>query len=1081
MQYLADFHIHSPYSRATSKNSTLAGLFAWARVKGINLIGTGDFTHPGWFSHLKEWLVPAEPGLFRLRDEQHPAALFGIKPEAIDVRFLLTAEISCIYKRHDRVRKVHNILFVPGFEAAERVSRKLAAIGNIESDGRPILGLDSRNLLEILLEASDDGFLVPAHIWTPWFSLFGSKSGFDSIDDCFGDLTQHIFALETGLSSDPAMNRLVSALDRFTLISNSDCHSPSKLGREVNCFSTGFDYFSLRHALECPDDGGFQGTVEFFPEEGKYHHDGHRQCQVCCDPLATRAIDGICPVCHRPLTIGVTHRVLELADRTAPVYPVNQPGFESLVPLPEVLGEIVGQGPATKRVEALYVSLINQFGSEFTLLRHTPLEEVRQVSPVLGEAIDRIRSNRVIRLPGYDGEFGRILVFHEGEVSEFVGQESLFARSAKRPTRQKSAPAVLLTKAAPTTITDPVPEPSLNPDQDEAVHCESRQVLVVAGPGTGKTHTLIQRIRYLVEEKKVSASSIAAITFTNRAAAEMEARLLGQGIGGVFVGTFHRLCLNWLRSEQPSLSVAGPDERQLVLKRLFVELDKSGRGRVSAEIDSYFQALNTEQGTPEPGPEAKAYLEALASQQMVDLDGVIPLLLARLADSPAMQAMVQAQLAILLVDEFQDVNRAQYDLVKVISVSAEVFVIGDPNQAIYGFRGSDLDFFFDFAESRGLPDRTKVITLVRNYRSATTILTSASALIAHNRKRYDVELVPQSECVGRIEYFQAPTAKAEAEFVARHLEEMIGGMSHRAIHSRRTGSLTGERGFADVAVLYRLTSQAEALSHALSRRGIPAQVVGVTPFFMNEGLSAVYYWVQAAAGTATVAEHLALCQGVGLPRKAIDVLEQLPFTILDFFSAAGKTSLSAKAVARLAEVERGLAAFVRDVQSHELPAALTAALPLFGLGSSDGARRLVELAGIFGRDLAAFAHYLRDNVRGTVYDERAEAVSLMTLHAAKGLEFPVVFVCGLEEGMLPYLQPGRASDVEEERRLLYVGLTRAREQVILTLAQSRSRHGQVLATEPSRFLQEIPREAVVAIKASGRKGRTVSPQLSLFE
>ncbi|MDP2107071.1 MAG: endonuclease Q family protein, partial [Desulfobulbaceae bacterium] len=226
MQYLADLHIHSSYSRATSKASTLAGLFAWARVKGINLVGTGDFTHPGWFRQLKESLVPAEAGLYRLRDENVPPALAGITPEAIDVRFILTAEVSCIYKRHGRVRKVHNILFAPDFAAAERVNSKLASIGNIESDGRPILGLDSRDLLEILLEASGDGFLVPAHIWTPWFSLFGSKSGFDSIEECYGDLTRHIFALETGLSSDPAMNRLVSALDRFSLISNSDCHSP---------------------------------------------------------------------------------------------------------------------------------------------------------------------------------------------------------------------------------------------------------------------------------------------------------------------------------------------------------------------------------------------------------------------------------------------------------------------------------------------------------------------------------------------------------------------------------------------------------------------------------------------------------------------------------------------------------------------------------------------------------------------------------------------------------------------------------------------------------------------------------------
>jgi len=1080
MQYLADLHIHSPYSRATSKESTLAGLFAWARVKGIHLIGTGDFTHPGWFRHLKEGLAPAEPGLYRLSDERVPAALAGVSPEAIAVRFILTAEISCIYKRHGQVRKVHNILIVPDFAAAERVNARLAALGNIESDGRPILGLDSRNLLEILLEASADGFLVPAHIWTPWFSLFGSKSGFNAIEDCYGDLTRHIFALETGLSSDPAMNRLVSALDRFSLISNSDCHSPSKLGREVNCFATGFDYFSLRRALECPAEGGFLGTVEFFPEEGKYHHDGHRQCQVCLDPLATRAIDAICPVCSRPLTIGVTHRVLELADRTKPVYPANQPGFESLVPLPEILGEIFGQGPATKRVASFYGSLINQFGSEFTLLRHTPLEEIRRLSPVLGEAIARVRTGQVIRQAGYDGEFGRILVFHEGERAELAGQESLFARPVRKETRPKPAPrAVLPAKPVAAASVAKAPAPALNPEQEAAVRCTADRILVVAGPGTGKTHTLIERIRFLVEEK-TPASAIAAITFTNRAAAEMEERLARQGIDGVFVGTFHRLCLDWLRREQPGLVVAGPDDRELVLKRLGASLDSQERRRMSAEISGYFQALNTAKTPPLASAGTQAYLDALAEQAMVDLDGVIPLLLQRLASSLEMRERVRQQVRVLLVDEFQDVNRAQYDLVRAVAAHAGVFAIGDPNQAIYGFRGSNLNFFFDFAESGGLPGQTTVISLTQNYRSAATILTAASAVIAHNRKRYDAELAPQRPGTGIIEYFQAPTPNAEAEFVARRIETLVGGMSHRTIHAHRQDSLTKERGFAEVAVLYRLTAQAEALSQALSRRGIPAQVVGVTPFFMNEGLASLYYWLQAAAGTATVAEQVLLCQGVGLSKKTIETLEQLSAAVPSFFAAARQLGLPANQAEQITQLEQGLGAFAEEARSRSVSAALAGTLPRLGLAPTEGSRRLAELAGIFGRDLSAFANHLRANVRGTVYDAQAEAVSLMSLHAAKGLEFAVVFICGLEEGVLPYQQPGRESDVEEERRLCYVGMTRAREQLILTSALTRSRHGQAMATTPSRFVQEIPPGVLTAIQPGRQKGRGEGRQLSLF-
>ena len=303
MNYIADLHIHSPYSRATSKESSLTGLAAWAQVKGIQLLGSGDFTHPGWFARLKEELEPAEPGLFRLKDEGRISSpLPGVTPVAAPVRFLLSAEVSSIYKRHGATRKVHNLLYVPDFTAAERLNARLAAIGNIESDGRPILGLDSRDLLEILLESAPEGFLVPAHIWTPWFSLFGSRSGFDAIEECYGDLTEHVFALETGLSSDPEMNRCISSLDRFTLISNSDCHSPQKLGREANLFATELDFFAMREALKGNRRDTFRGTVEFFPEEGKYHADGHRACNVCLDPLDSRRLGLICPVCGNNCT-----------------------------------------------------------------------------------------------------------------------------------------------------------------------------------------------------------------------------------------------------------------------------------------------------------------------------------------------------------------------------------------------------------------------------------------------------------------------------------------------------------------------------------------------------------------------------------------------------------------------------------------------------------------------------------------------------------------------------------------------------------------------------------------------------------
>jgi uncharacterized protein (TIGR00375 family) len=427
MEYIADLHVHSPYSRATSPASTLAGLFGWARLKGIQVVATGDFTHPAWRQALRDQLVPAEPGFHRLRAEPLPLPL-GATPAPSPVRFLLSAEISCIYKRHGAVRKVHNLVYVPDLDAAERLCQRLSRIGNLTADGRPILGLDSRDLLELVLELAPEGFLVPAHIWTPWFSLFGSRSGFDAIEECFGDLTPQIFALETGLSSDPAMNRRLSALDRYALVSNSDCHSPANLGREANRFTTGFDFFSLRDALRANRADTFRGTLEFFPEEGKYHLDGHRECAIRLEPAETSKAQGLCPVCNRPVTVGVLHRVEALADRATPSFPPGSPGFLSLLPLAEILAELRGKGPATKGVQGEYARLVSRFGSELGLLVDTPLEELAKESTLLAEGVRRVRAGEVARLGGYDGQYGTMQLFGPHELS-VPGRKKLSAGS----------------------------------------------------------------------------------------------------------------------------------------------------------------------------------------------------------------------------------------------------------------------------------------------------------------------------------------------------------------------------------------------------------------------------------------------------------------------------------------------------------------------------------------------------------------------------------------------------------------------------------------------------------------------------
>ena len=408
MYYYTDLHIHSKYSRATSRSLNLEELAIWAKKKGLSLIGTGDFTHPAWFAEIKEKLVPSDDGTFMLKPE--------IEREiGANVKFILTVEISTIYKKWDKTRKVHHVVFVPDLQSAENFRNKLDAIGNIKSDGRPILGLDSRNLLETVLESGQNSFIIPAHIWTPWFSVLGSKSGFDSIEDCYGDLSEHIFAVETGLSSDPEMNWHVSKLDRFRLVSNSDAHSASKLAREATVFDIEPNYYSIMNALKTGK--GYTGTVEFFPEEGKYHEDGHRKCNVCMTPEETKKHNGICPVCGKPMTIGVLYRVNELSDRKEIITPPATAGkVFSLVPLQEMIAEIKGVGASSKSVTYEYERLINTFGSELAILQDVPVDEISKTSTLLGEAVSRLRQGKVIKHAGFDGEYGVIRLFEENEL-----------------------------------------------------------------------------------------------------------------------------------------------------------------------------------------------------------------------------------------------------------------------------------------------------------------------------------------------------------------------------------------------------------------------------------------------------------------------------------------------------------------------------------------------------------------------------------------------------------------------------------------------------------------------------------------
>lgn len=410
MKMIADLHIHSRFSMATSKEGTPENLDFWARKKGISLIGTGDFTHPVWREELKERLVSEGNGLYRLRDAYVKEESRKFPGEG--TRFVVSGEISSIYKKNGKTRKVHNVILLPSLEAADAMAQRLEKIGNIHSDGRPILGLDSHDLLEMMLDVCPEGILIPAHIWTPHFSVLGAKSGFDSVEECFEELVPYIHALETGLSSDPAMNWRISKLDRYQLVSNSDAHSPSKLGREANLLDIDCSYEGLYRAIQTGE--GLEGTVEFFPEEGKYHFDGHRKCGVSLSPVEAERLGGICPVCGKKLTMGVDHRVEQLADRAEGFVKKDGKKYESLVPLPEVISACMGYSTASKKVQGCFEQMIQTLGTEFDILRNVPSEDIKSCAGErIAEGIENVRTGNVKRIPGYDGEYGKIELFDE--------------------------------------------------------------------------------------------------------------------------------------------------------------------------------------------------------------------------------------------------------------------------------------------------------------------------------------------------------------------------------------------------------------------------------------------------------------------------------------------------------------------------------------------------------------------------------------------------------------------------------------------------------------------------------------------
>ena len=1069
MPYIADLHIHSHYSRATSKDLNLESLYQWAQIKGIDVVGTGDFTHPQWFNELQTKLVPDGSGFFRLKHPPQMLALPGLKHQARDIRFCLATEISSIYKYDGRVRKNHNLLYAPDLETVAKINTKLATIGNLKADGRPILGLPARDLLEIALEASDRAYLIPAHIWTPWFSTLGSKAGYDSIEACFRDLTSHIFALETGLSSDPAMNWKLSALDRYTMVSNSDAHSPKNLGREASLFDTVLTYDALFEALKTRK--GFLGTIEFFPEEGKYHLDGHRKCGVCVEPATTQAYKGLCPACGKLLTVGVLHRVEELADRTQPQQPQGAANFEYLIPLPEIVSEIKGTSPNSKGVQQQFRQIISLFGSEFAFLREAPIADIRkQLGPIYAEAIRRLRNQKVVPTPGYDGLYGTIHLFQPGEIQQLAGQRLFFENTT--PAMQQRVPqAHALAKVAHKTPQPTVTKPSiqLNTAQQTISTHTQGAALVKAGPGTGKTQTLIHWLAQCLAQAKSTDSQLLAITFTNKAAEELQERLqtlLGERANRIHTGTFHGIAYQLLQERYPELqAIYSAEDRQLILKQLFPQWTQQRRQQLAHALEKYLDT-GQDQNFKDLQRYATEYSNLLAERKAIDLADIVGQLLRLWETEREWLHKHRERYTALAVDELQDINPQQYQLLRALGQGKSLLAIGDPDQAIYGFRGADMRLFFQFQKDF---DATEY-TLEENYRTTATIVQAAQAFIQHNTLRSGLQLQAHKGFGSKISIFEADNERDEVAYVLSQIKAYVGGIDNLALGIPDEGTYA----FDDMAILFRQRTVGKHFFAKLRKAGIPAHFsdgaswLAEPPFYV---VGAMLRLLVLQLQDMTTMHYLFRdrLQKAGIAAVDTKKMEhQMPQFLTTFKDISEWYHLFNKMLR-----DQGVAAVVKAIIDRYVPTDVL-----------DDSQRLQQATLLrLAQEAPDAPTFLRQMTLGNYTDAgriRGEGIHLLTFHAAKGLEFPVVFIAGAEEGITPMQRSD--SDLEEERRLFYVALTRAQEAVHLTWTRERKHYGQSKVNTKSRFVAELPPDCLVETTqdAAVSKKKERERQLQLF-
>lgn len=1105
MKWIADLHIHSHFSMATSKDCNPNQLHRWAGLKGISLVGTGDFTHPGWRKELQEQLIPAEPGFYQLVNPPPPEI-----PNPSEVRFVVSGELSTIYKKNDKTRKVHHLILLPSLEMAEKISTKLETLGmNVRSDGRPILGLDSYHLLNIVLEICPETIYIPAHIWTPHFSVFGSNSGFDDIYECYEDLTDQIFALETGLSSDPAMNWRWSALDRFTLVSNSDAHNPQNLAREANLLDADFSYRGLKNAIQKQGDDRFLGTIEFFPEEGKYHYDGHRNCEICWDPFETRKHGGICPKCGKKVTVGVFARVTELADRPDGFKPADHKTFQSLVPLRQIIGDAFNVGAASQKVERQYFSLLQQFGPELLILQQTAIPDLEaKCGPLLATAIQRIRNGQIEIKPGYDGEYGVVSVFTEAERRALQGQTALFDGTPPKKTRRvEAATRELLDdnqERIPKNITKPATGANtqssieLNREQLEIIHSNEPKICVNAGPGSGKTRVLVEKIIYLIQDLHVNPGEITAVTFTHKAAAEIKERVRQRlantaKLSRLNIGTFHGLAWKILNSNPEPLqrTLIDQNEAKDILEEPLRNQRIPKTASEAALIISQLKNSGLEKldATPPQVQELfRLYQERLNIYQRWDYDDLMLEAVKLWSCNPEWLQPLKVQFRFLFVDEFQDLNHIQYHWVKYWAKdSQQIMVIGDPNQSIYGFRGSSNQYFKqfeeDFSELAGY-------RLIGNYRSPKTIVNAANGLI---EKEYHQVSVNSNDITETIHWIEGTGEKQAARAIVAQIGQLLGGSSMLSAHGQSRASIINHQAehlfsLSDMVILYRTGRQAEILEEEIKNAGLPYRVVGQTRTLESISVKEFLIFFRYLLKQSDFYLFQAVIKQPqwGFNFKEIQRLTEYFLKNKNLF----EPDLNKQIVESLGEQDlvnkylyfSGTIQYFQAQLPKNSVALLEEWILRLDLAGQLEMEQFLKISENYP-DLEDFLRFLplaeeADLSRHSQNKIGTEAITLSTIHASKGLEYPVVFIYQAVEGLIPLGNNPNPMVIAEEERLFYVALTRAQKELYLVNSSLAFRNGEIIPVAPSRFIQKIPAELLKKIE--NKREYIKEKQLELF-